>query len=73
MAPQNFPPRLEPQEQPGFQVPPMPQLGFFPPMTLKAFQAYMNFWYAQTQAQAQAGQISYSAPPPMTFAQPSTQ
>ena len=34
-----------PQE---FQVPPMPQLGFFPPMTLEAFQAYTNFWYAQT-------------------------
>ena len=33
----------------------------------------MNFWYAQTQAQAQAGQVSYPVPPPAIFAQTSTQ
>ena len=33
----------------------------------------MNFWYAQTQTQAQAGQVPYPIPPPATFAQPSTQ
>ena len=37
------PPPPEPQGQPGFQVPPMPQPGFFPPMTPEAYQAYMNF------------------------------
>ena len=52
-APNNPPP--EPQGQSGFQVPPMPQPGFFPPMTLEAYQTYMNFWYVQTQAQKQAG------------------
>ena len=39
----------------------------------KAYQAYMNFWYAQTQTQAKTGQVPYPTPPPMTFAQPSTQ
>ena len=42
-------------------------------MTLEMYQAYMNFWYAQTQAQTEAGQIPKLAPPPTTFAQPSTQ
>ena len=42
-------------------------------MTLEVYQAYMNFWYAQTQAQTQAGQMTNLAPPPTTFAQPSTQ
>ena len=51
----------------------MPQPGFFSPMTLEAYQAYMNFWYAQTQAQAQASQVPYTASPPTTFSQPSTQ
>ena len=51
----------------------MPQPGFFPPMTLEAYQAYMNFWYAQSQAQAQAGQVLYLAPPPTIFAQSLTQ
>ena len=46
LAPHIPPPQPKPQEQPGFQVPPMPQSGFFSPMTLKAYQAYMNFWYA---------------------------
>ena len=45
-APHNPPPPPEPQGSPSFQVLPMPQLGFFPPMTLEAYQAYMNFWYA---------------------------
>ena len=42
-------------------------------MTLEAYQAYMNFWYAQTQAQMPAGQMPYPIPPPTTHAQPSTQ
>ena len=65
--------QLKTQKQLGFQVPPMPQPRFFPPMTPEAYQTYMNFLYAQTQAQAQAGQVSYPVPPPATFAQPSTQ
>ena len=67
------PPPPEPQGQPGFQVPPMPQPRFFPPITLKAYQAYMNFWYAQTQAQMPAGQMPYPVPPPTTHAQSSIQ
>ena len=67
-APRNPPPPSEPQGQPGFQVPPMPQLRFFPPMTLEAYQAYMNFWYAQTQAQTQARQMPYPTLPSTTFA-----
>ena len=67
-APHNSPPPFEPQGQPGFQVPPMPQPGFFLPMTPEAYQAYMNFWYAQTQAQIQAGQMPYLVPPPIIFA-----
>ena len=51
----------------------MQQPGFFPPMTSEAFQAYTNFWYAQAQAQAKAGQSRYSMPPTTTFAQPSAQ
>ena len=54
----------------------MPQPGFFPSMTPEAYHAYMNFWYAQTQAQTQAGQTPYMVPPPplpTTYAQPSTQ
>ena len=49
-----------------FQVPPIPQPGFFPPMILKAFQAYTNFWYAQ--AQVEQGQ--YLVPLVTTPAQP---
>ena len=71
-TPHNPQPQSKSQEQPGFQVPPMPQPGFFPPMTLEAYQAYMNFWYAQTQAQAQTGQVPYPVPLPATFAQTST-
>ena len=41
------PPGFEPQVSQGFPVPPIPQLDLFPPMTLKAYQAYANFWYAQ--------------------------
>ena len=47
----------------------MPQLGFFPPMTSKVFQAYTNFWYTQ----AQAGQGQYPMPPTVTFVQPPAQ
>ena len=42
-------------------------------MTLEAYQAYMNFWYAQTQAQMPVGQMPYPVPLPTTHAQPSTQ
>ena len=79
LAPHNPPPPPpELQGQLDFQVPPMPQPGFFPSMTPEAYQAYMNFWYAQTQAQTQAGQTLYMVPPPpppspTTHAQPSTQ
>ena len=45
----------------------MPQSGFFPPMTLEAFQAYTNFWYAQAQVQAQAEQGQYPMPPMATL------
>ena len=55
----------------------MPQPGFFPPMTPETYQAYMNFWYAQTQAQTQEGHMPFMVPPPppppTTHAQPSTQ
>ena len=47
----------------GFQVPPMPQLSFFPFMTPEACQAYANFWYAQ----AQVGQGKFPIPPTTTF------
>ena len=75
-APHNPPPPPpEPQGPPGFQVPPVPQPGFFPPMTPEAYQAYMNFWYAQSQAQVPVGQMPYPVPPPpqAVHAQPSTQ
>ena len=75
-APHNHPPPPpEPQGPPGFQVPPMPQSGFFPLMTPKAYQAYMNFWYAQNLAQVPAGQMPYPVPPPpqTTHTQPSAQ
>ena len=49
-APHNPPPPPKPQGQLGLQVPPMPQPGFFPSMTPETYQAYMNFWYTQTQA-----------------------
>ena len=48
----------------------MPQPGFFSPITLKVFQIYMNFWYAQAQAQAQVGQGQYLVTLMATFAQP---
>ena len=49
----------------------MPQSDFFLPMTLVAFQAYMNFWYAQTQTRIGKGQYPMSST--TAFAQPSTQ
>ena len=48
----------------------MLQLEFFPLMTLEAYQAYANFWYAQAQAQAGLGQ--FLMPPATTFSQPLT-
>ena len=48
----------------------MPPPGFFPPMTLEEYQAYMKFWYAPTQAQTQMGQGQYPMPLTVTFAQP---
>ena len=56
------PPQGEPHFPSGFQVPHMPQLDFFPPMTPEAFQGYTKFWYAQ----AQAGQGQYPVPPMAT-------
>ena len=61
--------QTEPQVQPEFQALPMPQPGLYPPMTPKAYQAFMNFWYAQAQAQTQMGQTQYPVPPTMTFTQ----
>ena len=45
-------PQGDPQAPFEFLISPMPQPRFFPPMTLEAFQAFTNYWYAQTQAQA---------------------
>ena len=42
-APHTLPPQVEPQVQPEFQVASMSQPGYFPSMTPKAYQAYMNF------------------------------
>ena len=42
-------------------------------MTLEAYQAYMNFWYAQAQAQTKTGQVQYSLSPTAAFAQPTVQ
>ena len=42
LAPHSHAPQEEPV-QPEFQVSPMPQPNFFPPITPKAFQPYMNF------------------------------
>ena len=42
-------------------------------MTPEAYQAYMNFWYVQSQAQTQARQMPNPVPPPIIFVQPSTQ
>ena len=64
-APQAPYPQGGPQAFLEFQVPPMSQLYFFPLMTSKAFQAYVNFWYAQSQAQA--GQRQYLVPLIATF------
>ena len=38
-------------------------------MTLEAYQAYMNFWYAQAQAHTQMGQTQYLVPSTATFVQ----
>ena len=38
-------------------------------MTSEAYQAYVNFWYAQAQAQAQAGKGQFPMPPTTTFPQ----
>ena len=66
------PPEFEPQALQRFPAPPMPQPGFFPPMTPEAYQAYANFWYAQAQAQAQARLGQFPMPPMTTFLQSST-
>ena len=65
--------QVEPLVHPEFQVPPISQPKFFLPMTLEAYQAYMNFWNAQAQAQTQTGQAQYLVPPTITFAQPTAQ
>ena len=59
------PPQGNPQTPPEFSIPPIPQTGFFPQITLEAFQAFTNYWYAQAQAQAIHGQ--YLVPPTVTF------
>ena len=66
------PPEFEPQAPQGFPTSPMPQPEFFPPMTPEAYQAYANFWYAQAQAQAQAGLGQFLMPPMTTFPHSST-
>ena len=35
----------DPQFPTKFLVPPMPQVEFFPSMTLEAFHAFTNYWY----------------------------
>ena len=50
----------------------MPQPDLFPLMTLEAFQAYANFWFAQAQAQTEVGKRQYPVPPTTTYAQPLT-
>ena len=67
------PPQKKPQVQPKFQVPLMPQPGFFPSMTLKACLAYANFWYAQAHVQTLAKHGQYPMPPSTTVAQPRAQ
>ena len=42
-TPYTPPPQEKSQVQPEFQVLPIPQPSFFPPMILETFQAYMNF------------------------------
>ena len=56
-------PQGEPQVPLEFQVPPMLQPDLFPIMTLKAFQTYTNFWYAQAQVQTPAGHGQFPMPP----------
>ena len=71
-TPHSPPPQAKLQVQYEFQVSLMPQLEFFSPITPKAYQAYMNFWYAQAQAQTQTDQAQYLVPPTITFAQHTT-
>ena len=63
---------FEPQAPQGFSASPILQPGFFLPMTPEAYQAYANFWYAQEQAQAQAGLGQFPMPPMTTLPQSST-
>ena len=44
-------------------------------MTLEAFQAFTNYWYAEAQAQthAQVGQGQFPVPPTITFVPPLAQ
>ena len=42
-----------PSIPPKFLVPPIPQARPFPSISLEAFQAFITYWYAQAQAQAQ--------------------
>ena len=70
LAPHAPLPQKEPKVQPKFQVPPIPQPGFFPSITLEACIAYAKFWYAQAQVQALAGQGQYLMPASAIVAQP---
>ena len=50
------PPQGDPPIPSKFLLLPIHQVGPFPPMSPKAFQAFTAYWHAQTEAQAQAGQ-----------------
>ena len=60
-----------------FSIPLLPHAGFFPFMSLEAFQAFTAYWYAQAQtqaqAQAQARQCQFLMPPMSTLVTPPTQ
>ena len=53
-----------------FLVPPVPQARPFPPMSLKAFQAFITYWYAQDQAKQSQFPVPPTAPPIPHPAQP---
>ena len=72
-APYTPPIQGDPQTPPKLMVPPMSQAGLFPLMTLESFQVFTNYWYAQAQIEAQAGQDQYHMPHMTTFVQPPIQ
>ena len=46
LTPQALPPQGESHVSLEFPIPLIPQPSFFPSMTLEAYFAYANFWYA---------------------------